>query len=70
MFYNKHQMINLKYKMTISLIEMYKLYLNKEQYVQLIKSINKIDFKKSLEDVEKDIEKINKNIFNLIIKIM
>ena len=67
---NKYQLIKLKYKMVISIFEIYKLYLSKEQYVQLKKSINKIDFNKSFEEIEKDIKTINKNLFSSIFKLM
>lgn len=68
--YNDYQLLKFKYKMIVSIFEIYKLYLNKEQYVQFKKSINKIDFSKSITEIKKDVELANKNVSNLIIKFM
>lgn len=68
--YNDYQLLKFKYKMIVSIFEIYKLYLNKEQYVQIKKSINKIDFSKSITEIKKDVELANKNVSNLIIKFM
>ena len=65
-----NQLLIFKYKIIVSMFESYKSYLSKEQYAYFKKSINKIDFNKSIIEIEKDINRVNKDIFNSIVKII